>query len=66
MSTSVEVAWKTGDADHGDSGGPLLCNNLIVADTSCGIPQPSGEVAVYYARVDAVRDWIQKTTNSWR
>ena len=62
----VTVDKGTGIADHGDSGGPLLCGNAIAGATSCHVdgnyPAHSEE---FYARVDAFRPWIQQTLASW-
>jgi hypothetical protein len=65
--TSVLVTGKTGIVDHGDSGGPLLCNAHIVGTTSCGTDgsYPDHRQA-YYARTDNVRDWIDSTVAAWR
>jgi hypothetical protein len=30
------------------------------------MPQPNGDVDVYYARVDAARDWITHTMKGWQ
>jgi protease YdgD len=53
-------------ADHGDSGGPLICGTKIVGTTSChndgDWPQHNTE---YYARVDAASAWIAGQITQW-
>jgi V8-like Glu-specific endopeptidase len=63
----IELLWKTGIADHGDSGGPLLCNEQIVAVTSCGDDgvYPDHKQG-YYARVDDIGSWIDSTVKKWK
>ncbi len=65
--TWIDLLWKTGIADHGDSGGPLLCNGDIAAVTSCGDDgvYPDHREA-YYARVDNIDKWIVATTKKWQ
>ncbi len=54
----VQVIWDTGIADHGDSGGPLICDNRIAAvvlnhtDGDCPIVHQREN----YTTIDA--DWI--------
>ncbi|MEO8875317.1 MAG: trypsin-like serine protease, partial [Polyangiaceae bacterium] len=58
-STTVEVTYGTGLADHGDSGGPLLCGGAIAATVSChtdgDYPTHQNE---FYARIDGIAGWI--------
>jgi secreted trypsin-like serine protease len=63
----VELLWKSGIADHGDSGGPLLCGEQIVGVTSCGDDgvYPDHKEA-YYARVDDIGGWIDTTVKKWK
>ena len=63
----IDLLWKTGIADHGDSGGPLLCNEQIAAVTSCGVDgvYPDHREA-YYARTDDIGKWIDSTVKSWK
>ena len=55
-----------GLADAGDSGGPLICNDVIVATASC---HTDGDGAShrheYYQRIDEARTWIDKTISAW-
>lgn len=60
----ITVHRGSGIADHGDSGGPLLCAGAIAGTTSCHVDTP--HVVEYYARVDALRSWIEQTVASWR
>ena len=61
---TVTVDKGTGIADHGDSGGPLLCGSAISGTTSCHNDTP--HVEEFYARVDAFKPWIQQIVASWR
>jgi len=54
-STAVAVSPGSGLPDHGDSGGPLLCDGAIVGVTSCGDGTPD---RVWYARADRARRWL--------
>jgi hypothetical protein len=64
--TTILVAAGTGIADHGDSGGPLICGELIVGVTSC---HPDGEGSAhtmeYYTRADAVSAWLDGQVALW-
>ncbi len=66
VSTSIQVKFGTAIADHGDSGGPLLCGGVVSGATSChtdgNYPQHKVE---YYARVDASAAWINQTVQTW-
>ena len=63
----ITVDKGTGIADHGDSGGPLLCGSTVAGATSChndgNYPAHNEE---FYARVDAFKPWIQQTLASWK
>ena len=62
----ITVDKGSGIADHGDSGGPLLCGSSIAGAVSChndGIYPAHTEE--FYARVDAFKPWIQQTIASW-
>ncbi len=64
--TSIQVKFGTAIADHGDSGGPLLCGGVVSGATSChtdgNYPQHQVE---YYARIDAGAAWIKQTIAGW-
>ncbi len=63
----ITVKYGTGLADHGDSGGPLICNGKLAGATSCHTDgdAPAHKVE-YYARVDAFGTWINATIASWK
>jgi hypothetical protein len=65
--SAVHVVRGSGVADHGDSGGPLLCGGHIAGATSCGT-DGSGPLhrEVYYARTDHLGPWLQQTIALWR
>jgi transmembrane serine protease 9 len=63
----VKVDWKTGVADHGDSGGPLYCGGDAIAGVvSC---HNDGSAPVhkreYYARIDRGKTWVKQTLAKW-
>ena len=64
--SSIQVKFGTAIADHGDSGGPLLCGSVVSGATSChtdgNYPQHQVE---YYGRVDAASAWIKQTVQAW-
>src|SRR5262249_17590417 len=64
--TSIQVRYAGAVADHGDSGGPLLWQGAIAGTTSCHIDGgwPMHRVE-YYARTDAVRNWIAERLEAW-
>jgi hypothetical protein len=68
-STSMAVEVKMGSAlaDHGDSGGPLICGGVIIGTTSChndgDYPQHQQE---YYARVDKGLTWVNQKLTAWK
>jgi hypothetical protein len=58
--------FKTGVADHGDSGGPLLCGGLIVATTSCHDDGWGTQHKLEtYARADNASAWIKERILTW-
>lgn len=64
---NIRVDWKTGIADHGDSGGPLLCGGSVAGATSCHSDGDfPGHREEFYARADAYRNWIQRTIAGWK
>jgi secreted trypsin-like serine protease len=64
--SSIQVTFVTAVADSGDSGGPLFCDGKLVGATTChsdgDFPDHRNE---HYARVDAVRDWIDMQIAAW-
>ena len=63
--SSIKVNLETGIADHGDSGGPLLCDGVIAAATSCGNDSSPSHTTGYYARVDTAALWISQAIQTW-
>ena len=64
--TYLSVLWRTGIADHGDSGGPLLCGDRIAGVTSCHTDGNAPDHKVEsYARVDDVGGWIASVEKEW-
>jgi secreted trypsin-like serine protease len=65
--TDLEIIWRTGIADRGDSGGPLLCDEQLAAVTSCHSDgdYPYHRVE-YFSRVDNIRQWIDATVKKWK
>ena len=63
----ITVGTGSGLADHGDSGGPLICGGAIAGATSCHDDgdYPAHQIE-YYARVDAFSSWITATVARWR
>jgi V8-like Glu-specific endopeptidase len=62
----ITVDNGSGIADHGDSGGPLLCGSVISGTTSCHIDGDyPAHTEEFYARVDAFKPWIQQTISAW-
>ncbi len=62
---AVSVVWETAVADHGDSGGPLLCGGRISGVTSCGPPGLDRTRTVNYARPQTVQTWVNQTLRRW-
>lgn len=61
----VVVEAVSGQADHGDSGGPLLCSGRIHGVTSCGPDGGWRYVPVTYSRVDGAAQWIETVRAIW-
>ena len=61
----ITVHAGSGIAASGDSGGPLLCGGAIAGTVGCH-EDSAPHVVEYYARVDAVRPWIERTVAEWR
>ena len=64
----LTVDWKTGVADHGDSGGPLYCGGdkiagVVSCHTDGNAPTHRRE---FYAVIDAAETWIKKTIAAWK
>lgn len=55
----IEVVKGTGQADHGDSGGPVLCNGLIQGVGSYPNGEWPNQVSVLYTTQEAA--WIERT-----
>jgi hypothetical protein len=64
--TSVQVKAGTALADHGDSGGPLICGGAIAGATSCHTDGdwPAHQIE-HYARIDGAAAWINSQITSW-
>lgn len=63
---AVKVTWGDALANAGDSGGPLICDDVIVATAACHTDGdgPSHRVE-YYQRIDEPQTWIKKTIDAW-
>lgn len=63
---AVKVTWGDALADAGDSGGPLICDGVLVATAACHLDGagPSHQHE-YYQRIDEARVWIGKTIAAW-
>ncbi len=61
--TSLDVTGDDGNADRGDSGGPLLCDGVLVATTSCVPDYPPDAVA--YGNLTTALPWIRAMTAAW-
>jgi hypothetical protein len=59
------VVWESAQADHGDSGGPLLCGGRISGVTSCGPTGSPRQRPVQYARPQAVQAWLAQVIRRW-
>jgi hypothetical protein len=57
--TNIEVVKVTGQAEHGDSGGPLLCNGLIQGVGSFANADWPNTTSVFYATEEVA--WIERT-----
>jgi secreted trypsin-like serine protease len=64
---AIEFVRDTGIADHGDSGGPLLCGGQIWGTVSCHTDGDGNQHTVeWYAQVnDLSQQWIKTTMNGW-
>ncbi len=66
LDTTILVRVGSALADHGDSGGPLICGDRIIGTTSCHLdgdwPQHQQE---YYARVDLGEHWVVAKVADW-
>ena len=64
--SSILIHGGSGIADHGDSGGPLLCGDVIVGTVSC---HTDGDGAShqheYYGRVSEAAAWITSQMQQW-
>jgi hypothetical protein len=56
---TIEVVKVTGQAEHGDSGGPLLCNGLIQGVGSYANADWPNTTSVFYATEEVA--WIERT-----
>ncbi|MEW5852464.1 MAG: trypsin-like serine protease [Myxococcota bacterium] len=63
--TAVDVRAEDALADHGDSGGPLLCGRRIAGVTSCGPDGSWRTRSVSYARPDMESAWMTEVLSSW-
>ncbi len=61
--TSLDIFAVDGIASHGDSGGPLLCGDVIVATTSCQPDWPYDAIA--YGNLSAGLSWITAMIAQW-
>lgn len=62
---AVHVRGKTGASNHGDSGGPLIVDGVVVAVCSTGDSSDPGantHAGSNYANLTASRAWIHQTT----
>jgi hypothetical protein len=55
----------SGIATNGDSGGPLICNGLIVGTSAGHDKNIKPQTVEYYSRIDQSADFITKTITSW-
>jgi secreted trypsin-like serine protease len=60
---TFDVKAGTGITEHGDSGGPLFCDGLLVGTTSCLPDYPPD--AVSYVALTAARSWILAMLERW-
>ena len=61
--TSLDVAAVDGISSHGDSGGPLFCDGMLVATTSCQPDWPYDVVS--YGNVSAGLPWLRAMVERW-
>jgi hypothetical protein len=62
---AVTVRARSAIADHGDSGGPLLCGGKIAGVTSCGTQVPMRQREIEYARPDRETTWRRNVLRRW-
>jgi hypothetical protein len=64
--TDIQVQYGTGSnagfAGHGDSGGPIYYNNIIIGTTMC---HNASDTIEYYQRVDQLATWIDSVVQQW-
>ncbi len=66
VAPNLEVTAGTGLAAHGDSGGPLLCNDVVVGTVSCHNDGDGSTHALeYYAAVSDASAWITQQIAAW-
>ena len=66
VAPNLEVTAGTGLATHGDSGGPLLCNDVVVGTVSCHNDGDGATHEVeYYAAVSDASAWITQQIAAW-
>ena len=66
VAPNLEVTAGTGLAAHGDSGGPLLCSDVVVGTVSCHNDGDGASHEVeYYAAVSDASDWIATQIAAW-
>ncbi len=63
--SSIAVGRLTGISDSGDSGGPALSGDEIIAVASCHYGTWPYYHSSYYARVDNLGTWIDSVLASW-
>ncbi|MBX3227603.1 MAG: S1 family peptidase [Labilithrix sp.] len=67
IGNTVRVTWGDALAHAGDSGSPLLCDDVIVATASCHNDGDGATHQVeYYQRIDHAKSWIDATLTEWR
>jgi secreted trypsin-like serine protease len=65
--STILVKMGTALADSGDSGGPLICDGVIVGATSCHNDgrYPQTHELEYYARLDPELAWVKQKIAEW-
>ncbi len=64
--TSLKVTKGSGHVMPGDSGGPLLFDNVIVGTTSCkDLNDDDNSTDHYFNRIDNGIDWIKRQLATW-
>lgn len=62
---ATKVRGVSGAANHGDSGGPLMINGVVVGACSTGDVDDPGadtQATANYANIENSRSWIEETT----